>query len=75
MISGKLNQIRNRKNLNPIQVLSIQTDIKRGGRVSMSTGIRKRKNNENSLDQMIIFLVSLLLSPSLTNSFHLKHED
>ena len=37
MMSGKLNQMRNLKNLNPIQVLSIQTDMKSGGRVSMST--------------------------------------
>ena len=38
MISGKLNQIRNLKNLRPSQVLSIQTDMNRGGRVNMSTG-------------------------------------
>ena len=58
-MSGKLNQIRNLKNLRPSQVLSIQTDMKRGGRVSMST------ENTGSMRQVRV-RGTYLSSPSQT---------
>ena len=66
MMSGKLNQMRNLKNLNPIHVLSIQTDIKSGGRVSMSTErmkILKRNLNilfvKNNVDSPIVSISNM----------------
>ena len=50
-MSGKLIQMRNLKNLRPSQVLSIQTEKKSGGKVSMSMMVSISNMNKKKFSE------------------------